>query len=73
MAIGFEDLSASSPQKAGKDALEYRLVYVVGFSAFLAAALFRRLMPWTWGRQDSSILTEARLHAEATIPFAFMR
>lgn len=73
MAIGFDDLDAPTPQKSGREALEYRLVYVVGFSAFLAAALVRRLMPWTWGRNECSVLTEARLRADGTIPFAFMR
>ena len=73
MAIGFDDLDVSPTQKSGGDTLEYRLVYVVGYSAFLAAALVRRLLPWTWGRNDCSVLTEARLRADGTIPFAFMR
>lgn len=73
MAIGFDDLDAPIAQKTGREALEYRLVYIVGFSAFFVAALVRRLMPWTWGRCESSVLTEARLRADGTIPFAFMR
>ena len=73
MAIGFDDLDVQPAQKSGQEAWEYRAVYVVGFSAFLAAALVRRLMPWTWGRTDASVLTEARLRADGTIPFAFMR
>lgn len=73
MAIGFDDMDGSTSQKSGREALEYRLIYVVGFSAFLAAALIRRLLPWTWGRSDSSVLAEARIRADGTIPFAFMR
>lgn len=79
MAVSIEDTGALSTRTTGREALEYRLVYLIGFSAFLGAALIGRLLPWRWrilggtGGNGRSVFAEARMRADGTVPFAFMR
>ncbi|MDF1747742.1 MAG: hypothetical protein P1V34_02590 [Alphaproteobacteria bacterium] len=78
MAIGLEDLSIVPARDAQRERLEYKLLYSVGYTAFLGAAIIARLMPWHWrtfgGRgQVRSVFEEARIRANGTVPFAFMR
>ena len=78
MAIGLEDLSIVPARDAQRERLEYKLLYTVGFTAFLGAAIIARLMPWRWqmfgGKSlHRSVFEEARIRANGTVPFAFMR
>lgn len=63
--------------RQGKDdAREFRLIFAVSFPVFLVAALVARLLPWH-GRgapaaRRPSIIEEARIAANTSIPFAFM-
>jgi hypothetical protein len=60
------------------DTIEYRLLLLVCFIAFLAVAIAARLMPWRWqifggqGTLGRSIFDEALSRAHATAPYAFM-
>jgi hypothetical protein len=60
------------------DAIEYRAIYVVAFAFFLMAATAHRLIPARWrpnldpSGHSRSIITEARVAAANSVPFAFM-
>lgn len=57
--------------------IEYRALYVLGFTVFLGLAVLRRALPFdrlfsSAPRQRMSIWREAREATSATIPYAFM-
>jgi len=61
-----------------RDAIDFRLIYIVSFIIFFASAALGRLMPWRWparwsgSHRRSSIIREARAAANTFTPFAFM-
>ena len=78
MAIGLEDASFVPARDAQRERLEYKLLYSIGFTAFLGAVIIARLLPWRWQMfggqgQVRSVFEEARIRANGTVPFAFMR
>lgn len=79
MAVSVDEDSVPQTRPTGRETMEYRLVYLIGFTAFLGVALIRRALPWNWtvfggrGGAGRSILEEARVRADGTVPFAFMR
>jgi hypothetical protein len=52
--------------------LEFKLLLVATFPIFFVTTLFRRLLPWNWGRDKRSIISAALCAAYNSIPFAFM-
>ncbi|MBK1624324.1 MULTISPECIES: hypothetical protein [Hyphomicrobiales] len=62
-----------------KEERDFRLIVMVSFAFFLVVCIIARLLPPQWrpfppgpnGRR--SVIEEARVAANTTIPFAFMR
>ncbi len=79
-------MSVDLPKRSGSvakrldvaDAVQYRVIYVVCFAVFLAAAIIERAMPWTWHgsrpktERRQSILEQAREAAGTCTTYAFM-
>ena len=74
-----------SPSKQGKlarnkkpDEMEFRLIFMVSFVFFLIAVVITRCLPRRWrlfppaSEGRSSIIREAKMAADSTIPYAFM-
>lgn len=67
---------SSSPRPRRGEEGQYRFLMAVSFAVFLIGALLARLVPARWrksqGREQRSVIAEARAAAQTTIPFAFM-
>lgn len=79
MAVDIEKNNGSLSRLKKKEAVEFRLIFMLIFPVFLAAAILARLIP---GHKRSfigaaqagrSVIGEARAAANTCIPFAFMR
>jgi hypothetical protein len=58
-----------------REALHFRIIYLVSVVVFLAAVTVRRLLHWSKPRRGSSeksIIGEARAAANTVVPFVFM-
>lgn len=77
MAVTHKTTGARSSLSA-RGAMQYQLIFAVGFAIFLLIAMAGRLLPRRWrelppgARADMSIFEEARAMANTYVPFAFM-
>ncbi|WP_051630750.1 hypothetical protein [Afifella pfennigii] len=62
-----------------KEERDFRLIFMVSFVFFLVVSVFARLLPPHWRpfppgpNGPRSVIEDARVAANTTIPFAFMR
>ncbi|MBL8791470.1 MAG: hypothetical protein JNM45_13325 [Rhizobiales bacterium] len=62
----------SSKHKHREGEMEFRLLLAVTLPFFFAATVFKRVMPWNWGRDKRSVFAATRTAAHNSLPFAFM-
>jgi hypothetical protein len=61
------------------DEFDYKLIYVISFAVFFAAAVASTLTQWAWQSRDAdkrerkSILEKARSDASSAVAFSFMQ
>ena len=77
MSIVIEERAGSRRRHGKSDNIQFQLLYGICLSLFLIAAVFQRLLPWTWfaqrpteGRQSS--FEQARKAAGICATYAFM-
>jgi hypothetical protein len=59
-------------KRNGMETIQFRLILAVCFAVFLIAALFERLLPWSWRRQRPSPIAHAWRSAHTCTAYAFM-
>ena len=62
----------SSKHKHREGEMEFRLLMAVTVPFFFAATVFKRAMPWNWGRDKRSVFAATMSTAHNSLPFAFM-
>lgn len=76
MAVQARYAAGSRSRWASTETAESRLIFLVSFPVFLAAALLSRLLPPSvrpgFAAGGRSVVAEARAAANTCIPFAFM-
>jgi hypothetical protein len=60
----------SNKRKGGET--EFKLLFAFTMPIFFLGTIFKRALPWNWGRDQRSLLQAARAAAMTTIPFVFM-
>jgi hypothetical protein len=73
--VGMRKPDGSQTRSRDREALHYRLIYLVSVVIFLVPAMVGRLMRWSGSSRDSSnksIIGEARAAANTVVPFVFM-
>jgi hypothetical protein len=79
MAVDVEKFGGSLSRLKKREAVEFRLLFLLTFPLFLAAAALARLIPGqrrsraAGGHTGRSLIAEAKAAANTYIPFAFMR
>ncbi len=78
MAVDVEKSGGSLSRLKKREAVEFRLLFLLTFPVFLAAAVLSRIIPGQrrsragGGHTGRSVIAEAKAAANTCIPFAFM-
>jgi hypothetical protein len=77
MSIDFNRHGMTQATRDEGEAIQFRLIYTMCFGLFLAAAVTRRLLTWTWfarpqGSPRRSVIEQARNAAGICATYAFM-
>jgi hypothetical protein len=65
-------MNSSMKHKRKDGELEFKLLLAFTLPVFLVTTLFKRAMPWNWGRDKRSLFAATKCAAYNSIPFAFM-
>ena len=62
----------TTKHKRKEGEIEFKLLLAATMPVFFVTTIFKRVMPWNWGRDKRSLFEATRCAAYSTIPFAFM-
>ena len=76
MAMTIDTRRRASSKFKRAESLEYRLIFICAFAAFLVATTIERLLPTAWLRRErgprKSILENSKAAANTIAAYAFM-